>query len=411
MGVLVRKNQGNIILTRIARLAIVGFLTAFAAAFVDTIWAVYMEKFLGNMAWVGFFSAFLTIIAFFAFFFFVPFIEKRNKSNLYSLSLALYAIIYLIFAINSNPYIFAVLAIVSTILTTLKITSFGIIIRDKSRETELSRNEGVMYTLMNVAWVIGPLLAGLLSEFLGISFIFVISAMFIILALISFKVSKIQDPNLKKKIDRNMYKNFIEFFRNKNRVLSYIIGGGIPFWWGLIYLFIPMYIIEKGLPIEWVGYFLFAIAVPMMFFTYLFAKLAGKIGFKKLFKIGFFILFASVLACFFVSGVPTIFGLSNIYTILGILVLASVGMAMLESTVEAYFFDLMKGKEELHFYGPYNTNLEVSRLIAYAVPSLILIFLPFKFIFLFFAAAMLSLFFLSFKIKEVIEKRRHNHHK
>ena len=411
MGVLVRKNQGNIILTRIARLAFVGFLTAFAASFIDTIWAVYMEEFLGNMAWVGFFSAFLTIIAFFAFFFFVPFIEKRNKSNLYSLSLALYAIVYLVIAINKNPYIFAVLAIVTTILTTLKITSFGIIIRDKSRETELSRNEGVMYTLMNVAWVIGPLLAGILSEFLGISFIFIISTIFMILALISFKVSRIQDPNIKKRIDRNMHKNFIEFFRNKNRVLSYIIGGGVPFWWALIYLFIPMFMIEKGLLIQWVGYFLFAIAVPLILFTYIFAKLAGKIGFKKLFKIGFFILFASVFACFFISGVPTILGFNSVYAILGILVLASIGMAMLESTVEAYFFDLMKAKEELHFYGPYNTNLEVSRLIAYAIPSLILIFLPFKFIFLFFAAVMLSLFFLSFRLKEIIEKRHHNHNR
>jgi len=409
MGVLVRKNQGNIILTRIARLAVIGFLTSFAAAFIDTIWAVYMQKFLGNMALVGFFSSFLTIIAFFAFFFFVPFIEKRDKSKLYSMSLVLFFIAYLLFAINRNPYIFAILAIVTTILSALKITSFGIIVRDKSRETELSRNEGVMYTILNIAWVIGPLLSGLLSEFLGLSFIFVISAIFILLAFISFKVSRMKDSNLKKKIDGNMYKNFKEFFRNKHRVFSYIIGGGIPFWWGLIYLFVPMYIIQRGLPIEWVGYFMFAIAVPMIFFTYVFAKLAGKIGFKKLFKVGFFILFSSAIACFFISSVPTILGVENIYIILGVLVLASIGAAMLESTLEAYFFDLVKGKEELHFYGPYNTNLEVSRLIAYSVPSLILIFLPFKFVFLFFAVIMLSLFFVCFKIKEVIEKRHHRH--
>ena len=171
MGVLVRKNQGNMILTRIARLAVVGFLTSFAAAFIDTIWAVYMEDILGNMYWVGFFSAFLTIIAFFTFFFFIPFIEKRNKSKLYSLSLVLFFIAYLLFAINRNPYIFAVLAVITTILSTLKITSFGIIIRDKSRATELSRNEGVIYTMLNVAWVVGPLLAGLLSEFIGLNFV------------------------------------------------------------------------------------------------------------------------------------------------------------------------------------------------------------------------------------------------
>ncbi len=399
MGVLVRKNQGNLILTRIARLAIIGFLTSFAGAFIDTIWAVYMQDFLGNMAWVGFFSAFLTIIAFFSFFFFIPFIEKKDKSKLYSLSLFLFFLAYLLVAINKNAYIFAILAVIITILTSLRINSFGIIVRDESCKKELVRNEGVMYTLMNVAWVIGPLLSGLLSEFLGISFIFTISAIFILLAFISFRVSRIKDMNLKKKkIDRNLFKNFAEFFRDRNRVLSYIIGGGVFFWWALIYLFVPMQIIDKGLPIEWVGYFLFAIAVPMILLTYFFAKTAGKIGFKKIFKIGFFILFASALLCFFIE---------NIYIILGVLVLASVGAAMLECTTEAYFFDLVNKKEELHFYGPYNTNLEVSRLIAYSIPSLILIFLPFKFIFLFFAFIMAILFFVCFKIREVIEKRHH----
>ncbi len=416
MGVLVRKNQGNIILTRIARLAIVGFLTSFAAAFIDTIWAVYMQNSFEKIVspsiaivLVGFFSAFLTIIAFFAFFISVPFIENKNKSRLYSLSLIFYLIVYFLFAINTNPYVFAILAIVTTILTTLRITSFGIIIRDKSKETELSRNEGVMYTLMNIAWVIGPLLSGLLSEILGISFVFVISAIFIFLALISFRVSRIKDSNLRKKIDKHMFKNFKEFFSNKNRVLSYILGGGIPIWWALIYLFVPMFIIKSGLQIEWVGFFMFAIAVPLILFEYIFAKLAGKVGFKKMFRVGFFILFLAALSCFLISDMSVILGIKNIYVIMSILALASVGAAMCEPTAEAYFFDLLKGKEELHFYGPYNTNLEVSRLIAYALPSVLLIFLPFKFVFLFFAVIMIAYFFLSFKIKEIIEKRHHHH--
>lgn len=418
MGVLVRKNQGNIILTRIARLALVGFLTAFAASFIDTIWAVYMqdsfEKIVSSslaIVLVGLFSSFLTIIAFFSFFFSVPFIENKNKSKLYSLSLIFYMIVYLLFAINNNPYVFAALAIVMTVLTTLRITSFGIMIRDKSKETELARNEGVMYTLMNVAWVIGPLISGLLSEFLGISFIFIISAIFIALALVSFKVSRIKDPNLRKKVDKHMFKNFKEFFRNKDRVLAYILGGGTPSWWALVYLFIPMFIIQSGLEIEWVGFFMFAVAVPLILFEYVFAKLAGKVGFKKMFRTGFFILFLAALSCFLISDISVILGMKNIYVILGILVLASTGAAMCEPTTEAYFFDLLKGKEELHFYGPYNTNLETSRLIAYALPSLLLIFFPFKSVFLFFAVLMIAYFFLSFRIKEIIEKRHHHHKK
>jgi MFS family permease len=156
---------------------------------------------------------------------------------------------------------------------------------------------------------------------------------------------------------------------------------------------------------------MFAIAVPLILFEYIFSKLAGKVGFKKMFRTGFFILFIAALSCFLISDMSVILGIKTIYVILGILVIASVGAAMCEPTAEAYFFDLLKGKEELHFYGPYNTNLETSRLIAYALPSLILIFLPFKFVFLFFAVLMIVYFFISFKIKEVIEKRHHPHKK
>jgi MFS family permease len=418
MGVLVRKNQGNIILTRIAQLAVVGFLTAFAAAFVDTIWAVYMQSSFEKIVsptlaiiLVGFFSALLTVISFFSFFFSVPFIERNNKSKLFSLSLVFYMIIYLLFAVNNSPYIFILLAIGSTLLTALKTTSFGIIIRDKSKQTELSRNEGVMYTLMNVAWVIGPLIAGLLSQIFGVSFIFIIAVIFTGLALVSFKVSNIKDPNLRKKTDRHFIKNFKEFFKDRNRVFAYILGGGVSFWWALIYLFVPLYITSSGLPIAWVGFFMFAVAIPLILFEYIFSKLAGKVGFKKMFKTGFFLLFIASIFCFFISDMPLVFGIKNIYIILGILALASVGAAMCEPTAEAYFFDILKGKEELHFYAPYNTNLNTSRFIAYALPSLFLIFLPFKFVFLFFAILMIAYFFFSFRIKEIIEKRHHHHKK
>ena len=91
---------------------------------------------------------------------------------------------------------------------------------------------------------------------------------------------------------------------------------------------------------------------------------------------------------------------------MGFLVLAGVGMAMVEPTTEAYFFDVLKGKEELRFYGPYNTAIDVNYFIAEIIAATILIFLPFKFLFILFGLFMLILFLLSFKIKNIIEGKR-----
>ncbi len=394
MGILFQKRKEVVTFTGIGRLAITGFIVGLASALISTIWAVYMDSFLHSIVWVGFLSAMLTLISFLSYFLFIPLIEKSNKVKIYSYSLLLFAITYILFAINTKFYFFVILAFILTVISTLRVTSFGIIVKDKSKEKQLTRNEGLMYTFINIAWVIGPLIAGYASNAFGIRIIFILSAVFILISLIFLKLSKIKDSNIKKKLDKNLIKNFIDFFKDEDRVKSYFMRGGVNFWWVLIYVFIPLYIIRNNLGTIWVGYFLFAVAVPLILFGYYFSKLTTKIGFKKIFKIGFLIPALLALACFFVT---------NVYVILGLLVLASIGMSMLEATTEAYFFDVTKDKEESRFYGPFKTTTEVNGFVGKIISATLLIFLPFKFIFILFSALMFVFFILSFKIKNVTD--------
>ncbi len=385
------------VVTKMAKLAIVLFVLSIAFSFTDTIWAVYLDSFVHNISIVGFISTFLTLVSFVSFFFITTLIERSSKTKLFSLSLVLFFVSYLLFAINTNFYFVVLIAVLVTVLHTLRITSFGILVKEDSGKRQLSRNEGLIYTFMNLAWLIGPLIAGIVSEKYGISLIFVLSAIFILISLLFFKISGIRDPGIKEKEHPNVLRNFKDFFKDKDRRLAYILGGGVNFWWSLIYIFIPVFIIENGLHIKWVGYFLFAIAIPLIIFSYHFSKLAGKVGFKKIFKIGFLIPCLIAIFCFFVG---------NIYLVLLVLVFASIGLSMLEATTESYFFDILKGKEELRFYGPYNTAIDVNHFVSRLFPSLLLLFLPFKFIFLFYGLAMFGFFLFSFKVKNIVEKKR-----
>ena len=63
----------------------------------------------------------------------------------------------------------------------------------------------------------------------------------------------------------------------------------------------------------------------------------------------------------------------------------------------------MKGKEALRFYGPYNTTIDVNNFIVKIAASILLIFLPFKFIFLLFGGFMFVFFLVSFKMRDVVE--------
>ncbi len=392
-----RKREGVSAMTGMAKLSFVVLLTAFSISLINTIFAVYIDSFVHNESAVGFISAILIMVALLSYFIFIPFIEKNSKTKIYGFSLLMLALTYLLFALNRKLYIFVVLAGIAIIFHTLRITSFGIIMKEKSPKKKLSRNEGLVYTFMNIAWVIGPLVAGWISNKYNIQLVFALAAIFLFLAFIFFRLSKINVSHITKKSDGNLIKNFFAFFRDKKRTLAYLLGGGPSLWWAFIYIFVPLHIIRSGLQTLWVGYFLFAIAVPLILSEYIFARMAGKIGFKKTFKIGFAIVTIISFICFFIE---------NIYLLLSLLVLASFGFAMLEPTTVTYFLDTLKKKDENRFFGPYNTTAEVYSLTGRISASVLLLFLPFKYLFFLFGGFMFLLFLLSHRIKDIIEDKR-----
>jgi MFS family permease len=396
MGVLLRKQKG-VHLTGIGKLSVIALLIAFSASLVTTIWAVYIDSFVHSASTVGFISGILTFVSFISFFIFIPLIEKSSKSKILAYSLFLLSLVYIFLSINNNLYIFLLLALISTVLVTLRVTSFGIIIRDKSTKKNLSKNEGIMYTSLNLAFAIGPPLAGYLAVKYSMNIVFFLTSVFFFIAFFIFKIFRIKNINIKKRADTNIIKNFFDFFKNKDRAMAYILGGGVNLWLVLIFLFIPIFIIRNNLSNLWIGYFLFGAVLPPILLEYFFAKLAGKVGFRKIFKIGFLIPAVISFICFFIS---------DIYVILGLLVLSGIGIAMLEPTTEAYFFDTLKGKQELRFYGPYNTTIDVNYFIGEILSATILIFLPFKFLFLLFSFFMMIMFFLSYKVKNIVEEKR-----
>ena len=387
--------RGFPILTQIDKLGLIGFISSLGFACAGTIWAIYLDSFIHNESYVGFLVTLFTIIGLLSYIFIIPFIGKNSKSKIYTISLFLYAVSYLLFGILDNLQAAILLSIFVSIVASLRITTYGIIVSDKSKKQSLARNEGLIYTLLNISWLIGPLLAGFIARQYGLRSVFFIASIFVSISFILLMNFNLKDDRIKKKSD-GVLKSCADFFRNKDLKICYILSGAINFWWALIYIYVPMKIIDSGYNPEIVGYFLFAITIPLILFTYFFGKLAGKIGFKKIFFIGYFIIGVIGILCFF---------LNNLILILSLLVLASVGAAMVESTTEAYFFDISK-KEKDKYYGVYNTGIDVSHALATFFGAIILFFLSFKFLFAFFGIIMISIAILSLKIKNIVESKR-----
>jgi MFS family permease len=392
MGALLNKHNHTYGFTGIAKLSFVTLMMALSAASVGAIWALYLKSFVGSESMVGLLSSLFAFVGFLFYFLTVPIVEKYSKSGLFIFSLILSAVFYFLFAFIEGLGLLILAVFGINFVLALRTTTFGIIIRDSSRDKQLSRNEGLVYTFLNFGWVIGPLIAGFVVANYGLNSVFFLGAGFAFLGLFAFLFSGIRDVNIAKKIDKDVLKNFGSFFKNKDRVNAYILRGAVGFWWVLIYLYAPLFIVGEGLGAEWIGWFLFAVPLPLIFFDYFFAQLAGKVGFKKLFGFGFLSVSLIAIFAFFVD---------NVFGVLGLLVLAGVGMAMLEPTTEAYFFKVTNKKEENKYYGPFNTSLSVFGFFGRLLPSLILLYLPFRFVFLLYGVCMGLMIFVVRRVREV----------
>lgn len=387
------KRGGNA-LNQISKVGLVGFISTLSFAFVGTIWAVYLESFLHNPSYVGFLITCFTIVGLLSFVFITPIMEQKSKTKIFGGVLLLYIFSYLMFYLLPNIYAVITLGLIVAVITSFRISAFGIIVSDKSKKRKLAKNEGLIYTFLNLSWLVGPLVAGFVAEKYGVKTVFLLAAICMAFAYILFRFFKIVDNQKNKKIDKNLFKICRDFFKNKNRVLCYILSGGMNFWWGLIYIYMPIYIIESGFSDLTLGYFLFGVVVPLILFTYHSGKIAARIGFRKIFFVGYLILGMSALLSFIFN---------SIVIIMFLLIAASFGAAMIESTTEAYFFDLVSKKEKTKYYGVYNTTIEINGSAASLFGAVILLLLPFKFIFILFGFVMFLLALISLKIRNIIE--------
>lgn len=394
-----RIKQRNLIssLSKINRLGVVILISTLAFSFIGTIWAVYLNSFLKNDSYVGLISSLFVAISFISYFFIIPIIERTNKAKIYFASSILIALGYFAYGILDNFHLFLIAALIVTISVTLRISSIGLIIEHSSKRRELSKNEGYLYTISNIAWVLGPLIVGFILKEIGVKWVFIAAALLILISITIFRMSRIDCKIKKKRADGNVIRNFIDFFRSKQRVKAYFLGGGVNFWWSLIFIYFPLIII-KNFHEDYVGYLLFAAIVPLVATQYYFGKLAGKIGFKKIFFIGFLIPALAAIVSFILF--------NNFLVIMVALILASFGMAMTESTTESYFLDICKGKQDQRFYAPYNTAIDTGMLMGELLPAIILLFLPIRFIFIIYAVGLLALSILALTIKNVIEDKR-----
>lgn len=371
------------VLSKIGVLSLIALIIAVGVSLVDTIWAVYLYSFFHSSVKVGLLSALFTFVSLLSFIFLIPFIEKHDKSKLYQWAVFFSAVGYLLFAFTQSMLVIVLLGVILSILMVIRIDTYGLILRDCSRLDELAKNEGIIFTTLNCGWLVGPLLAAFVADRYGIPLIFMLTAFFLLLSLLTYKSFHVTcRARIKKHIDGDFLKNIRDYFKNKDLVKNYILGGSMTVWWSFIYVYVPLYIIQNGLGVKGVSFFLFAVIIPVVALEYSFARIADSLKYKPLFVAANAILVVLLVAAFFVQ---------NIYVQLFLLICGSIALSMIEAISEAYFFIVAPKKQVEKYYSVHNTYVDVFAITGKLLLAGILALVAFKYTFL--ALAVVFLFF------------------
>ena len=221
---------------------------------------------------------------------------------------------------------------------------------------------------------------------------FLLSSIIMTLLLFIFWWLRIKESELVKETNKN-HLNFLSnlkiYFYNPHMRVAYLIAVTRSASWVFFFTYGPIYFIEAGIAIEWVGFVMGSIISIFVFSSY-FAKIGESFGIRR-----------TIYYSFLISGISLgIIGLLPKPALIGIifLVIATLGMDMLDIIGNLPFMRMVNPKQRTEMTTVYSTWREFSFAITPGFASLFLFFMKVQSLFIVMGLFLISAGLLSKKM-------------
>ncbi len=318
---------------------------------------------------------------------------KIGNANIFFIAL-FFKIIAVAFLIGLNPGAISIFFLILYIIFVgVGWVSLDAVLENFSCDRESGRIRGKHLMIMNAGFLFGPFLSAYLLSYCGFSGIFVFLVIFNILIFI-YSLVKLRKVNsvFKRKISASEL--IRKVIRHKKVLAIYHISFTLEFFYALMIIYTPLYLLDMGMSWEQIGKIFTVMLLPFVFLQYPMGILAdGKNGEKRWLIVSLFLMaFFTIAFCFIQS--------ANILIWACILFGTRVGAAMLEVLRDSYFYKQIDGGD-IDLIDFFRTAMPVGYILAAFFSFIILLVLPLIWIFVFLALVILlalrSIFYLSKK--------------
>jgi len=355
---------------------VTSFLYAFQYALPLYIQSSFITQFLPTREMVG---IIFTIAALFTttLTFLFPYFLRKFGNYLCLLTFMGFQIVsLLVLGLSLNPYLVISFFIINQVLVGLMFVSLDEFVESFSEDSSTGKTRAVFMTIINIGIALAPLLASFLITNDGFKKIFLLAAVCMTLGFLiilknfrNYKDPKYSIPSFTKTLHAIIENRDLRAVIYMHFLLSFF------YTWMVIYT--PIYLnIKMNIPLRDILMIITPIALlPFILFEFILGKIADtKLGEKELLFCGFFITGITTAGLYLINT-------TSILLWAGALFFTRVGACMIEVMTEAYFYKKVDSTQP-NIISFMRTVRASAYIIAPLLGSLILLNLPYRYLFL-----------------------------
>lgn len=318
------------------------------------------------------------------------FINKFGKLTMFFLFFFI-QICLVAFLIFVQPSLIGIVLLMMYIVAiNLTLVTLDTVVESYSEDKKSGRIRGLHLTILNAGILLGPFLSTRLLSNFGFDGLFFV-AMVINMVIFMIGLIKLRGSNYKFQQKLTVADLAKKILINRDVMKIYSIAFILEFFYALMIVYTPLYLLDKGLSWNQIGVIFTIMLLPFVVLQYFVGRLADKkFGEKEMLIGGLIIMGLSAGALFFVT--------SSAVWIWGcILFLTRVGAAIIEVLRDSYFYKKIDGRD-VDIISFFRTAVSVGYISATAISALLLIVFPVRYIFLLIAVVVLLGLYPAFKL-------------
>lgn len=280
-----------------------------------------------------------------------------------------------------SPSLWGIVLMMTYIIASyLVLVVLDIILETYSEDKASGRIRGLHLTLINIGFLIGPMIStGVLEkyDYPGLFFAtMVINMGIFLIALIGLRDgNKHFHGNL---TVRDLVK---KIFVNVDLMRIYWISFALEFFYALMIVYTPLYLLDLGFTWQQIGIMFTVMLIPFVLFGYAAGYLADrKFGEKEMIIGSLAIMLVSSATIFFITS-------PSLWLWAVILFSTRIGAAFIETLRDSYFYKRIDG-EDMDLISFFRTARSFAYLFSTGISALFLVFFPVKSVFLLVAAVL-----------------------